>query len=104
MPMSRGGSRRGLERFVSTARISSPTSVRHIAPWPPKVDVPPLTTTAIASSAMVPPMSACPTLNRDAMIMLASAAQAPRMRYVLARSRPTRRPASRAASLLPPTT
>lgn len=88
-------------RRFDQASIATATTM--IAPSPPAMLVPPMTTAAIAVSSIKLPASAYPVETREEAIKPASPAAKPLRPKVRARIQPTRIPESRAASGLPPT-
>lgn len=92
--------------LVIMASISTPMTVRHTEPTPPKMLLPPSATPAIASSAREPPrplMLLDPEPVIDESIMPARPQAAPVITKVMITVRSTLRPDRRAALRLSPT-
>src|SRR5262249_5973193 len=92
-----------LNPFPISVTRRTPNSVRHTAPSPPLMLVPPMRIAAIALISRPIPASAWPVATRDADRTPAVPAASPLMTKVIVWIRLTRTPDSLAASELPPT-
>ena len=70
-----------LSPLLSTPSSSAPTRVPTIAPRPPAIEVPPITTAAMASSSKPTPTPGWPLVTREACTMPATAAVKPLSAY-----------------------
>ena len=88
--------------LTTSARISAPIAVPTMPPAPPKSEVPPRHTAAIAVSSSSSPVPESAAFTRAMTTRPAKAASTPESAYTVTRWRFTGMPVSLAATALPP--